>query len=114
MGVISHKEGKNMLKKGKIFEKLDKNYTRETKFGNFFKKGRKGIYRNNGRSTNLHSYKNNDENKKYFLPFDELATPFFGEKGSIISVKNKMQFVFNLFVDIIKKQKKQFVSLPLF
>ena len=49
MGVISHKEAKNMLKKGKIFEKLDKNYTRERKFGNFLKKDRKGIYRNNGR-----------------------------------------------------------------
>ena len=46
MGVISHKKGKNMLKKCKIFEKLDKNYRRETKFGNFFKKGSKGIYRN--------------------------------------------------------------------
>ena len=41
--------------------------------------------------------------KKYFLPFDELAAPFFGEKESIISVKNKIQFVFNLFVDTIKK-----------
>ena len=48
MGVISHKKDKNMLKKCKIFEKLDKNYRRETKFGNFFKKGSKGIYRNNG------------------------------------------------------------------
>ena len=37
-----------MLKKGKIFEKLDKDYRRETEFGNFSKKGRKGIYRNNG------------------------------------------------------------------
>ena len=46
--MISHKKGKNMLKKGKIFEKLDKYNRRETKFGNFFKKGRKGIYRNNG------------------------------------------------------------------
>ena len=36
-----------MLKKGKIFEKLDKNYRRGTKSGNFFEKGRKGIYRNN-------------------------------------------------------------------
>ena len=36
-----------MLKKDHIFEKLDKNYRRETKFGNAFKKGRKGIYRNN-------------------------------------------------------------------
>ena len=60
------------------------------------------------------SYKNNDENKKYFLPFDELAAPFFGEKESIISVKNRIQFVFNLFVDTIKKQKKavcQFVCV---
>ena len=48
MGGISHKKGKNMLKKTKIFEKLDKNYRRETKFGKFFQKGRKGIYRNNG------------------------------------------------------------------
>ena len=52
------------------------------------------------------NYKNNDENKKYFLPFDELAAPFFGEKESIISVKNKIQFVFNLIVNAIKKQKK--------
>ena len=48
MGVISHKKGKNMLKKGKIFKKLDKNYRTETKFGNFFKNGGKGMYRNNG------------------------------------------------------------------
>ena len=46
--------------------------------------------------------------------FDELAAPFFGEKESIISVKNKIQFVCNLFVDTIKKQKKQFVSLSVF
>ena len=60
------------------------------------------------------NYKNNDENKKWFLPFDELAAPFFGEKESIISVKNKIQFVFNLFVDTIEKQKKyicQFVCV---
>ena len=49
------------------------------------------------------NYKNNDENKKLFLPFDKLAAPFFGEKESIISVKNKIQFVFNFFVDTIKK-----------
>ena len=60
------------------------------------------------------NYKNTDENKKYFLPFDELAAPFFGEKESIISVKNKIQFVCNLFVDTIKKQKKQFVSFSVF
>ena len=53
------------------------------------------------------NYKNNNENKKYFLLFDELAAPFFGEKESIISVKNKIQFVFNLVVDTIKKQKKK-------
>ena len=52
--------------------------------------------------------------KKYFLPFDELAAPFFGEKESIISVKNKLKFVFNLFFDTIKKLKKavcQFVCV---
>ena len=60
------------------------------------------------------SYKNNDENKIYFLPFDELAASFFGEKKPIISVNNKIQFVFNVFVDTLKKQKKQFVSLSVF
>ena len=59
------------------------------------------------------NYKNNDENKKYFLPFDELAAPFFGDKESIIFVKNKIQFVFNLTVNTIKKLKKQLlVCLP--
>ena len=51
------------------------------------------------------NYKNTNQNKKYFLPFDELAAPFFDEKESIISVKNIIQFVFNFFVDAIKKQK---------
>ena len=60
------------------------------------------------------NYKNNDENKKYFLPFDELAAPFFGDKESIIFVKNKIQFVFNLTVNTIKKLKKQFVSMSAF
>ena len=57
------------------------------------------------------SDKNNNGNKKYFLPFDEVAAYIFGEKESKISVKNKIQFVFNLFVDTIKKQKKQFVCV---
>ena len=52
-------------------------------------------------------YKNTDENKKYFLPFDELAPPFFGEKESTISVKNKIQFNFNLLANTIKKPKKK-------
>ena len=60
------------------------------------------------------NYKNNDENKKYFLPFDEIAAPFFGDKESIIFVKNKIQFVFNLTVNTIKKLKKQFVSMSAF
>ena len=34
------------------------------------------------------NYKNNNENKKCFLPFDELAAPFFGENESMMSVKN--------------------------
>ena len=49
------------------------------------------------------NYKNTNKNKKYFLPFDELAAPFSGETESIISVKNKIQFVCNFFVDAIKK-----------
>ena len=59
------------------------------------------------------NYKKNNENKKHFLPFDELAAPFFGEKESIISVKSKIQFVFNLFVDTIKRQKKNNLSVCL-
>ena len=60
-------------------------------------------------------YKNIDENKKYFLPFDELAPPFFGEKESIITVKNKIQFNFHLLANTIKKPKKRnFFSLPVF
>ena len=58
-------------------------------------------------------YKNIDENKKYFLPFDELAPPFFGEKESIISVKNKIQFNFNLLANTIKKPKKRNFSVCL-
>ena len=49
------------------------------------------------------NYKNKCGNKKYFLPIDELVSPFFGDKKSIISVKNKIQFVFNFFFDTIKK-----------
>ena len=60
------------------------------------------------------NYKNNSENKKCLLPFDELAAPFFVEKESMISVKNKIQFGFNLFVDTIKYQKKKFVNFPMF
>ena len=107
---MSHKKGNNMLKKGKIFKKLDKNYRREAKFGNFFTKGRKGICRNNGPWIDLQQLQK-DENKKYVLPFDELPAPFFSEKESIISVKITIQFVFNLFVDTTKKQKKQFVCV---
>ena len=40
------------------------------------------------------NYKDNGENEKYFLLFDELAAPFFAKKESIISVKNKI----NLFL----------------
>ena len=60
------------------------------------------------------NYKNKDENKKYFLPFDELAAPFFGKEESIISVKNKIQFVFNLYGNtkaVCGLWQKQFVSL---
>ena len=106
MGVISHKKCKNMLKKGKIFEKLDKNYRREPNYANFFKKGWEASIVTLGPEQISSNYKNNDENKEYFLTFDEPAAPFFGEKESIISVKNKIQFAFNLFVDTIKKQKK--------
>ena len=82
--------------------------------GIFSKKAEKESIGTMGSEQISSNYKNTDENKKYFLPFDELAAPFFGEKESIISVKNKIQFVCNLFVDTIKKQKKQFVSLSVF
>ena len=41
MGVISHKQGKNILKKDKIFEKLDK-IIEERQNWEFFQKGQKG------------------------------------------------------------------------
>ena len=101
------KRAKICLKRAKYLKKLDKNYRRETKFGSAFEKGRKSIYRTMGPEQISINYKNIDENKKWFLPLDELAAPFFGENESIISVKNKIQFVFNLFVDTIEKQKKK-------
>ena len=82
--------------------------------GIFSKKAEKESIGTMGSEQISSNYKNTDENKKYFLPFDELAAPFFGEKESIISVKNKIRFVCNLFVDTIKKQKKQFVSFSVF
>ena len=82
--------------------------------GIFSKKAEKESIGTMGSEQISSNYRNTDENKKYFLPFDELAAPFFGEKESIISVKNKIQFVCNLFVDTIKKQKKQFVSFSVF
>ena len=39
MGAIFHKKGKNMLKKGKIFDNLAENWRKCTKFENYFKKG---------------------------------------------------------------------------
>ena len=73
---------------------------------NFLKRAERAYIGTMGLEQVSSNYKNNDENKKYFLPFDELAAPFFGKKESIISVKNKIQFVFNLYVNTIKKQKK--------
>ena len=87
MGVISHKKGKNMLKKCKIFEKLDKNYRRETKFGNFLKRQVRASIGTMDPEQISSNYKTTTKIKKYFLPFDELPAPFFGEKKSIISVK---------------------------
>ena len=78
-----------MLKKGKMFEKLDKIYRRETKFENFSKRAERASIGTMDPEQISHNYKNNDENKKYLLPFDELAAPFLGEKESIISVKSK-------------------------
>ena len=106
MGVISHKKGKNLLKRAK--------YLKRQNLETFSKRAERASIGTMGHEQISISYKKNDENKKYFLPFDELAAPFFGEKESIISVKNRIQFVFNLFVDTIKKQKKavcQFVCV---
>ena len=82
--------------------------------GNFSKMAEEASIATMGPEQISSNYKNNNENKEYFLPFDELPAPFFSEKESIISVKNKIQFVFNLFFDTIKKLKKavcQFVCV---
>ena len=114
MVVISYKKGKNMLKKGKIFEKLDKNFRRKRQnLGIFSKRAERASIGTMSPEQISRNYKNNDENKKYFLPFDELAAPFFGEKESIIFVKNKIQFALNLIIDIIKKAKKSRLSVCL-
>ena len=115
MGVVSHEKGKNMLKKGKIFEKLDKNFRRKRQnLGIFSKRAERASIGIMGPEQVSRNYKNNDGNKKYVLPFDELTARFFGEKESIIFVKDKIQFALNLIVDMIKKQKKavcQFVCV---
>ena len=74
--------------------------------GIFPKRAERASIRTMGPEQISRNYKYNNENEKHFLPFDELAAPFFGEKEFIISVKHKIQFVFHLFVDTIKKQKK--------
>ena len=62
MGVISHKKGKNILKKDKIFEKLDKNYRRETKLGIFSKRAERASIGTMDPEQICRNYKNNDEN----------------------------------------------------
>ena len=94
-----------MLRKGKIFEKLEKFFSKRAERASIGTMCSELISRN---------YKNNNESKKYFLPFNQLAAPFFGGKESIISIKNEIQFVFNLFVDTIKKQKKSNLSVCLY
>ena len=106
MIVISHKKEK---------EKYLKNQTKlieeRQNLEIFSKRAEREFIGTVGPEQISNNYKNKDENKKCFLPIDELASPFFGDKKSIISVKSKIQFVFNLFFDTIKKQ---FVSLSVF
>ena len=112
--MISHKKAKIRLKKVKYLKNWTKIIEERPNLGIFSNRAERASIGTMGPEQISSNYKNNDENKKNFLPFDELAAPFFGEKGSIISVKNKMQFVFNLLVDTIKKQKKavcQFVCV---
>ena len=89
MGVISHKKGKICLKGAKKMETLDKNYRTETNLGIFSKRTEGASIVTMGPRQISNNYKNNNENKKC-LPLDELAAPFFGEKASVISVKNKI------------------------
>ena len=66
MGVVSHKKGKNMLKKGKIFEKLDKITEEGQNLGIFSKRAERASIGTMGPEQISSNYKNNDENKKYF------------------------------------------------
>ena len=95
MGVISHKKGKNLLKRAK--------YLKRQNLETFSKRAERASIGTMGHEQISINYKKN------FLPFDELAAPFFGEKESIIFVKSKIQFLFNFFVDTTKRQKKQTV-----
>ena len=55
--------------------------------GNFSKRAEKASIGTMGPEQISSNYKYKDENKRYFLPFDELPVPFFSEKESTISVK---------------------------
>ena len=114
MDVISHKRAKICIKRATYLKNWTKIIEERQNLGMFSKRAERTSIGTMCPEQISSNYKSNNENKKYFLPFDELAAPFFGEKESIISVKNKIQFVFNLFVDTIKKQKKavcQFVCV---
>ena len=108
------KRAKISLKRVKYLKNLTNIIEERQNLGIFSKRAERASIGTMGPEQISSNYKNNNENKEYFLPFDELAAPFFGEKESIISVKNKLQFVFNLFFDTIKKLKKavcQFVCV---
>ena len=113
MDVISHKRAKICIKRATYLKNWTKIIEERQNLGMFSKRAERTSIGTMCPEQISSNYKSNNENKKYFLPFDELAAPFFGEKESIISVKNKIQFVFNLFVDTIKKQKKSSLSLRL-
>ena len=69
-----------MLKKGKIFDNWTKIIEERQNLGIFSKRAEIEFLGTMGPEQISGNYKNNDGNKKYFfLPFDELAAPFFGD-----------------------------------
>ena len=100
------KRAKICLKRVKYLKNLTNIIEERQNLGIFSKRAERASIGTMGPEQISRNYKYNNENEKHFLPFDELAAPFFGEKEFIISVKYKIQFVFHLFVDTIKKQKK--------
>ena len=69
MGVISHKKGKNMLKKPKYLKNWTKIIEERQNLGIFSKRAERASIGTIGPEQISSNYKNNDENKKILFTF---------------------------------------------